>query len=135
MLPIRCQRALQAPKDQSWRPVTKSRPVSGLLAALALTLAIGASTGIKAANALTVPHLVKAGWMVRQPTRFFVSGVLRKDGTVDVIKPVHAVEEANTAEAAEQLFSRDVQQQFTGYTLIATTVSPVPVAGVCEIST
>ncbi|MGY2488171.1 hypothetical protein [Cupriavidus sp. CP313] len=73
-------------------------------------------------------------WQVTQPTRFMVAGVLRKDGTMDVIKPVHAIVEADSqAEAISQL-TESAQRKYPGYTLISTLASPVPLAGKCEIS-
>lgn len=115
--------------------MTQTSTTRTIRAATVLILVACMSTGVLTASAHRAPQVIDVGWKVRQPARFVVSGVLRKDGTVDVIKPVHAIEDADTAEAAEQLFSQGVQRQFKGYTLISTTVSPIPKVGVCEIST
>ncbi|MFM0572598.1 hypothetical protein PQQ88_30270 [Paraburkholderia caledonica] len=74
------------------------------------------------------------GWHVRQPARFIVSGVLRQDGTTDVIKPIHAIVAADDENAAVAIFSGTARKQYPGYTLIATLASKVPAAGTCENS-
>ncbi len=74
------------------------------------------------------------GWHVRQPARFIVSGVLRQDGTTDVIRPIHAIVAADDGDAAVAMFSGTTRKQYPGYTLIATLASPVPAAGTCENS-
>ncbi|MDN7570581.1 MULTISPECIES: hypothetical protein [Burkholderia] len=75
---------------------------------------------------------IRIGWHVRQPTRFMVSGVLRKNGSTDVIKPIQAILTADDGGAALQTFIKSAQTQYPGYALIATLVSPVPIAGTCE---
>lgn len=72
------------------------------------------------------------GWQVHQPTRFIVSGVLRQDGTVDVIKPIHGIVTADDSKAAVEAFTDTARTQYPGYTIIATLASPVPVVGTCE---
>jgi len=74
------------------------------------------------------------GWQVRQPVRLMVSAVLRKNGTTDVIKPVHGIVTAETNESAVAIFVKTASAQYSGYTLIATLASPVPAAGRCENS-
>jgi hypothetical protein len=75
-----------------------------------------------------------AGWHVHQPTRFIVSGVLKKDGTTDTIRPIHAIVVAETGDTAVQQFSQTARRDYPGYSLIATLASPVPEAGRCESS-
>jgi hypothetical protein len=74
------------------------------------------------------------GWHVRQPARFIISGVSRRDGTTDVIKPIHAIVAADDGEAAVAMFSGTARKQYPGYTLISTLASPAPAAGTCENS-
>lgn len=74
------------------------------------------------------------GWHVRQPARFIVSGVLRRDGASDVIKPIHGIVTAADQNAAVEIFSGTARKQYPGYTLIATLASPVPPSGTCENS-
>lgn len=76
----------------------------------------------------------RAGWHVHEPTRFVVSGVLRKNGSTDVIKPIHSIIEAPASDVAQQEFERSAMRQYPGYTLLATVVSRVPKAGTCESS-
>lgn len=76
----------------------------------------------------------RVGWNVHQPIRFIVSGVLRRDGTTDVIKPIHSVVTADDSETAVASFSRTAREQYPGYTLIATLASPIPAVGICESS-
>ncbi|REE07243.1 hypothetical protein B0G71_7727 [Paraburkholderia sp. BL27I4N3] len=95
------------------------------VSALSLQGAAAASAGERGAH---------IGWHVRQPARFIVSGVLRQDGTTDVIKPIHAIVAADDGEAAVAMFSGTARKQYPGYTLIATLASPVPAAGTCENS-
>ncbi|WP_322075486.1 hypothetical protein [Burkholderia cenocepacia] len=63
-----------------------------------------------------------------------MSGVLRKNGSNDVIKPVHSIIEAVASDAAVRDFERSAARQYPGYTLLATVVSRVPKAGTCESS-
>jgi hypothetical protein len=84
-----------------------------------------------AGDAFEARHLT-TGWHVRQPARFIVSGVLRKDGTTDVIKPIHAILVADDTETAVRKFKSTATGSYPGYTLIATLASPVPAAGTCE---
>ncbi|CAJ0807593.1 MULTISPECIES: hypothetical protein [Ralstonia] len=72
------------------------------------------------------------GWQVSQPTRFMVSGVLQKSGTVE-IKPVHGIFTAKTGEEAVEQFANQVRSEYPGYALISTLASPVPLAGTCEL--
>lgn len=74
----------------------------------------------------------RIGWHVRQPTRFMVSGVLRKNGSTDVIKPIQSILTADDGSTALQIFIKSAQTQYPGYVLIATLFSPVPTAGTCE---
>ncbi|ALS68371.2 hypothetical protein [Pandoraea apista] len=74
----------------------------------------------------------RAGWHVNQPTRFMVSAVMRKDGSTDVIKPVHGIIAATDEDEAVATFSRTAKQTYPGYTIISTLASPVPLAGFCE---
>ncbi|AMR77942.1 hypothetical protein [Cupriavidus nantongensis] len=71
-------------------------------------------------------------WQVSQPTRFMVSGVLQKTGTMD-IKPVHGIFTAKTGDAAVADFAEQVRTKYPGYALISTLASPVPLAGTCEL--
>lgn len=76
--------------------------------------------------------MTRVGWHVHQPARFMVSGVLRKNGTTDVIKPIQAIVSAADSDSAMRQFSKTVQRQYPGYSLIATLASAVPAAGTCE---
>lgn len=75
-----------------------------------------------------------ASWHVHQPTRFMVSGVLKKNGTTDTIKPIQVIVVADTGGTAIQQFSKTAQHDYPGYSFIATLASPVPNAGRCENS-
>lgn len=75
---------------------------------------------------------VHAGWTVRQPTRFMVSGVLQRTGSPDVIKPVHSIITADDGDVAIARFARTVQQEYPEYRLVSTLASPVPEVGTCE---
>lgn len=73
------------------------------------------------------------GWQVKQPKRFFVSGVLRKDGTTDTIKLLHGTYTADSGDAALQLFIDEAKRQYVGYTLISQLATEVPKVGECEL--
>lgn len=77
---------------------------------------------------------VRIGWHVQQPTRFMVSGVLRKNGTTDVILPIQAIITADDDDTAIKMFAKTAQHDYPAYSLIATLASPVPAAGKCENS-
>lgn len=77
---------------------------------------------------------VRIGWHVQQPTRFMVSGVLRKNGTTDVILPIQAIITADDDNTAIKMFAKTAQHDYPAYSLIATLASPVPAAGKCESS-
>lgn len=74
----------------------------------------------------------RAGWHVNQPPRFMVSAVMKKDGTADVIKPVHGIVMAADEGAAVSAFSKSARQAYPGYTIISTLADPVPMVGFCE---
>lgn len=80
--------------------------IKALLVAAAVSVA-SLCTAVSAA-----PNLrgLQIGWKVHQPTRFIVSGVLRQDGTTDVIKPIHAIVTADNNSAAVASFARTVGQ-------------------------
>lgn len=101
-----------------------------------LLLALVASTAAlpNVASADKYVRGAHIGWTVHQPTRFMVTGVLRQDGSSNVIKPIHGIVTAGTSDAAVSAFSTTARQQYPGYTLIATLASPVPAAGACENS-
>ncbi|MFM0149973.1 hypothetical protein [Paraburkholderia sp. RL18-085-BIA-A] len=103
----------------------KALIVASFVSVVSLQGAAPASAGERGAH---------IGWHVRQPARFIVSGVLRQDGTTDVIKPIHAIVAADDGDAAVAMFSGTARKQYPGYTLIATLASPVPAAGTCENS-
>lgn len=103
----------------------KAPIVGSFIAVTGLEGALPASAGERGAH---------IGWHVRQPARFIVSGVLRQDGTKDVIKPIHAIVTADDENAAIAMFTGTARKQYPGYTLIATLASPVPAAGTCENS-
>ncbi|OUL87672.1 hypothetical protein CA602_13115 [Paraburkholderia hospita] len=94
------------------------------------TLVAAASSGAFAAASDS--RSTRIGWHVHQPVRFMVSGVLRKNGTTDVIKPIQGVIAADDGDAAVRSFPRNAQKQYPGYSLIATLASPVFQAGTCE---
>lgn len=79
-------------------------------------------------------RVVSIGWHVSQPTRYMVSGVLRKNGTTDVIKPIQTIVIADNGETAIKMLEKTAQHEFPSYSLIATLASPVPPAGKCENS-
>ena len=87
------------------------------------------SVSVLAATAGRGSHI---GWKVRQPTRFMVSGVLKKDGTADTIKLVHEIDVADSSEAAVAALTKNVGVQYKGVTLISVLASPVPAVGACE---
>jgi len=103
----------------------KALIIGSFIGTACLEVAAPASAGERGAH---------IGWHVRQPARFIVSGVLRQDGSKDVIKPIHAVVTADDENAAIAMFSDTARKQYLGYTLIATLASPVPAAGTCENS-
>ncbi|MCY1554939.1 hypothetical protein D9M68_915530 [compost metagenome] len=72
------------------------------------------------------------GWSIRQPTRFVVSGVLQKNGEQSIIKPVHAIEIAESEDMAVRKFADSLAREFKGYTLISTLATRIPAVGVCE---
>lgn len=102
--------------------------------ALVFAVTISAMIVCNASSAAPNERGTHSGWNVHQPTRFMVSGVLRKNGTTDVIKPIHGIVVAETNEAAVATFAKTAVAQYSGYTLIATLASPVPVVGTCENS-
>jgi len=110
------------------RDTTMQRGIKVVLAAVAI---IASTLGASPASAYNGRGEAN-GWHVRQPTRFMVSGVLRKNGTTDVIKPIQAIVVADASESAVKQFSRSVANEYPGYTLIATVASPVPTVGTCE---
>lgn len=71
-------------------------------------------------------------WQAKQPTRFMVSGILRKEGSADAIRPVHGLFDAQTDREAARLFQDEIGQRFKGYVLVAVLVDPVPPDGRCE---
>ena len=74
-------------------------------------------------------------WQVHQPTRFVAAGVLRKNDVPDVVvKAVQGIVTADDAKVAAGLFRKSVADQYPGYTLLDTTVMPVPATGSCETS-
>lgn len=75
---------------------------------------------------------VHAGWTVRQPTRFMVSGVLQRTGSPDIIKPIHSIITADDGDVAIARFARTAQQEYPEYRLLSTLASPVPEVGTCE---
>jgi hypothetical protein len=75
---------------------------------------------------------VHLGWHVSQPVRFMVSGVLRKNGTTDVIKPIQAIIAAESDDTAIRMFAKTAEHDYPAYSLIATLAAPVPAAGKCE---
>lgn len=103
----------------------KALIAGSVIAVVGLEGAIPASAGERGAH---------IGWHVRQPARFIVSGVLRQDGTNDVIKPIHAIVTADNENAAIAMFSGTTRKRYPGYTLISTLASPVPATGTCENS-
>lgn len=87
---------------------------------------------LPAARADQVGRGPQIGWQVKQPTRFMVSGILRKNGTTDVIRPVHGIFEAPTDKDAARQFEDEIVRQFRGYSLMGVLVDPVPPSGRCE---
>lgn len=72
------------------------------------------------------------GWQVHQPPRFIVSGVLKQNGTQDVIKLIHQIATANDGQQAVTTFANEAKQKYPGYTLISVLATPVPAVGTCE---
>ena len=89
-----------------------------------------ASTGSRAQS--SPERESRPGWHVAQPSRFFVSGVLRKNGTTNVIKVTHGIYVAESADVALRQFMREAQENFDGYSVLTTLVSAVPRSGRCE---
>jgi uncharacterized protein YggE len=78
--------------------------------AIVLTTALAVlSVSVLAASAGRGSHI---GWKVHQPTRFMVSGVLKKDGTADTIKLVHEIDVANSTEDAVAALTKNVGVQY-----------------------
>ncbi|WP_321935399.1 hypothetical protein [Paraburkholderia sp. J8-2] len=102
---------------------------TGFIAVFAATL-IAAASMPAFAGSFDV-RSARVGWQVHQPERFMVSGVLRKNGAADVIKPIQAIVVAGDSDAAVKDFARTAQKQYPGYSLIATLASPVPNVGTC----
>ena len=99
---------------------------------LAATLLAAGSSAVLADG--NDSRAARIGWHVQQPTRFMVSGVLRKNGTTDVIKPIQAIIAADNDGSAIKMFAATAQHDYPAYSLIATLASPVPAAGKCENS-
>lgn len=97
---------------------------------IGVTVAAGAL--LSPAASFATERGVHAGWHVRQPVRFMVSGVLQRIGSPDVIKPIHSIITADDGDIAIARFARTAQQQYPGYTLVASLASPVPEVGTCE---
>lgn len=98
----------------------------GIAAMVAGGLGVGHAAGLTRNGA-------DFGWQVKQPKRFFVSGVLRKDGTTDTINLIHGTYAADSGDAALQLFADQAKRQYVGYTLISQLVTEVPKIGECEL--
>jgi hypothetical protein len=103
---------------------------AGFKALLAVTLFAAVSSVVLAEGSGNRGE--RTGWHVHQPTRFMVSGVLRKNGTTDVIKPIQAIIAADTDDSAIRMFEKTARHDYPAYSLIATLASPVPAAGNCE---
>lgn len=106
---------------------------TGLKTLVAATL-FAAVSSAAIAEGSSDSRAVRIGWHVQQPTRFMVSGVLRKNGTTDVILPIQAIITADDDDTAIKMFAKTAQHDYPAYSLIATLASPVPAAGKCENS-
>jgi len=99
---------------------------------LAIVLAISFAVLSVSTLAATTGRASNIGWKVHQPTRFMVSGVLKKDGTADTIKLVHEIDVADSSEAVVAALTKNVSVEYKGFTLISVLASPVPAVGACE---
>lgn len=99
-----------------------------------LMLALVAATSSSVFADGSFSRTARIGWHVRQVPRFMVSGVLRKNGTTDVIKPIQAIVVADDGETAVRAFAKSAERDYPDFALIATLKSPIPVAGTCENS-
>lgn len=104
---------------------TLQHPVTIWLLALAITLLAGA------ANAAPPRTAADAGWSAHEPNRYVVSGVLRLNTDFDIVKPVHAVVEANSDTDAIVMFVNKVVSDYPDYGLISTMSTPVPKIATC----
>lgn len=97
-----------------------------------LVILVALLPGTQAPPAFGGERAARLGWSVREPTRFLVSGVLQREGSSDVIKPIHSIITAEDSQAAISFLARTAKQQYPGYRLLATLASPVPAIGTCE---
>lgn len=95
-----------------------------------LTLASCAVPAL-AAQPATYSRAVSIGWTVKQPTRYVVTGVLKKDGVDAVVRAAHSIEVADTEREAKAKFSASVARQYPGYTLIEVIAQQIPNVGIC----
>lgn len=95
---------------------------------LAAVVAMGVSLG---ANAAPGERGIQIGWKVHQPTRFMVSGILRKDGSADE-QLYHVIVEAPNEKVAVDTYVASALASHPGYKLVGTLATPVPPAGSCE---
>lgn len=65
--------------------------------------------------------------LVRNHSDFMISGVLRSNSDGIVIKLVHAIKTANSANEAVGMFMAEILRQYPGYSLIDTVASPITV--------
>lgn len=98
------------------------------LSILALAICAGAA---ETAQAAAYSRAVQIGWTVKQPTRYVVTGVLRKDGVDGVVRAAHSIEVADTEQEAKAKFAAGVARQYRGYTLIEIIAQRIPNVGVC----
>ncbi|MGF6440698.1 hypothetical protein [Paraburkholderia youngii] len=76
----------------------------------------------------------RSGWVVRQPTRWIVSGVLQANTAHNVIKPIHTILVEPTEDAALAAFAKLARHDYPDFTLIGSLATRVPDAGRCENS-
>jgi hypothetical protein len=93
-----------------------------------MVLALGVCAGAAASPSERGAHI---GWKVHQPTRFMVSGILRREGATDE-QLYHVIVEAPTEQVALETYVRSALASHPGYRLVGTLPTPVPAAGSCE---
>ncbi|MGF6996909.1 hypothetical protein P3T25_005284 [Paraburkholderia sp. GAS32] len=100
------------------------------LKALFLAAVVGMSLSVST-HAAPGERGTQIGWKVHQPTRFMVSGILRKDGSTDE-QLYHVIVEAPTEKVAVDTYVASALASHPGYKLVGTLATPVPPAGSCE---
>lgn len=106
----------------------------GMIKALLLVATVSTLSVCAGASPSSNGRGANLGWKVHQPTRFMVSGILRKDGTGDeqILDLYHVIVEAPTEKVAVDTYVQSALASHPGYKLVGTLATPVPAAGSCE---